>query len=239
MESSARFRAVAEMEFMADPRRYAELPRGKAPLDKPSESSHGTERQHFTRRSILLAATLRDEEGAVECDLIDLSAGGAKVQVAVPFVVGAQLLLTVGDEHSFYSKVAWRDGDFLGLRFIEPPDSVAAAIPNILKQVTDSRERRRHVRSSVLWSAEIYSGIRRAKGEILNISASGAKLHTSGHFPPGTQVAIRSDRFGEFQAEVVWQDGQAGNLGVRFLEDEEHIAEVIQRGLPSIRKPEG
>ncbi|MGF1609097.1 MAG: PilZ domain-containing protein [Kiloniellales bacterium] len=239
MDLSDEFHVAVEIVVMADPRRYAELPRGKASLDKPTEGSRWAERQRFTRRSILLAATLRDDEGAVECDLIDLSAGGAKVQVAVPFVVGAQLLLTIGDEHSFYSKVAWRDGEFLGLRFIEPPDSVAAAIPNILKGATDGRERRRHVRSSVLWSAELCSGIRRVKCEILNISASGAKLHASSQFPSGTEIVIRSDRFGEFRAEVVWQDSETGNMGVQFLEDEERIAEVIQRGLPSIRKPEG
>jgi hypothetical protein len=214
------------------------MPRPETSRDQQGESQQAAERQRFIRRSILLAATLRDDEGAVECDLIDLSAGGAKVRVAVPYPLGAQVLLTIGDEHGFYSKVAWRDGDFLGLRFIEPPDSVAAAIPDILKQNSDSRERRRQVRSSVLWSAEIYGGLRHSKCEILNISASGAKLHTAGQFPSGTEIAIRSVRFGEFRAEVIWQDKEAGTLGVRFLENDERIAEFIQRSLPSIRKSE-
>ena len=216
---------------MADPLRHPEDTQAL-----PADDQQGPERQRFTRRSILLNATLRDDEGAVDCDLVDISAGGAKVHVAAPFRLGAQLLLTIGDEHTFYSKVAWRDGEFLGLRFIEPPESIAAAIPDILRQNKEGAERRSRVRSTVLWSAEIYGGLRRAKCEILNISSSGAKLHTAGNFAPGTEVAIRSVRFGEFRAEVIWQDKESGTLGVHFLEEDERIAEVIRRSLPSIRK---
>lgn len=206
--------------------------------DTLRQTLQSRDRQRFTRRSTLLRATLRDGESTVECDLLDISAGGAKLRTPVPFAIGAQVLLSVGKDHQFQSRVTWREGEALGLHFLEPPEAVAAVIPEILESHADQRERRRHGRSTVLWSGEIYGGLRRAKCEILNISSSGAKLHTNGHFPAGTEIIIRSIRFGEFQARVIWQDKERATIGIEFLDDDERIAQIIERNLPSIRKQE-
>ena len=199
------------------------------------ETERPEERQRFTRRSVLIAAKLCMGDHMADCDVIDLSAGGAKVAVRERFPDNAKICLLI-DDYQFHGQIAWRDGDSLGLQFSEDPELVAPAIPEILNRKQDGRERREYTRSTVLWSGELYGGVRRAKCEVLNISAGGAKLHAPGNFPPGMTVVFRSVRFGEFKAEVVWQDRESNTLGVSFLESPERTAEILEKSLPSIRK---
>lgn len=202
----------------------------------PSEGpERPEERQRFTRQAVILAAKLRDSQGSVPCDVLDLSAGGAKVQASVDFPVGAEVQLEIGELQSFHATVAWCQGAFLGLNFHESPENVATSMPALLEAARDERERRRHIRSSVIWTGEIYGGLRRAKCEVLNISSGGAKLRTQGHFPAGTEVTVRSIRFGEFTAEVIWQDKASNTIGISFPVNGE-TAQLLRKCMPSGRK---
>ena len=209
------------------------------PLTVPAqpEEDRPEERQRYTRRSVLIAAKLCEGDRIADCDVTDLSAGGARVTAAEKCACNARMSLLIED-FQFHGHIAWCDGDCLGLQFSDDPEAVAPAIPEILNRTQDGRERRRHTRSTVLWSGELYGGVRRAQCEVLNISAGGAKLHAQGNFPVGTEVSFRSIRFGEFKAEVVWQNKENSTLGIAFLEDPEHTAEILEKSLPSIRKDE-
>jgi len=202
--------------------------------DRSDSQDRPDERQRYQRHQVIVAAKLHDSQGSVDCDVLDLSAGGAKVKAAVPFPAGAEVQLDIPDQRCFRATVAWCQGDYLGLEFHDEPEGVAAAMPAILEAVQDDRERRRHIRSSVIWTAEIYGGLRRAKCEILNVSSAGAKLRTQGHFPIGTQVTIRSIRFGEFQAEVVWQDKEANLIGISIPAND-RLAQLLNKCAPKVR----
>jgi len=201
----------------------------------PPDTERPEERQRFTRRSVLIAAKLCIDDHMADCDVIDLSAGGAKVAVRKRFPANAKICLLI-DDYQFHGQIAWRDGDNLGLQFSEDPELVAPAIPEILNRKLDGRERRKYTRSAVLWFGELYGGVRRSKCEIQNISAGGAKLQVTGNFPVGMTVLFRSVRFGEFKAEVVWQDRESGTIGISFLEDPARTAEILEKSLPSIRQ---
>ena len=172
------------------------------------------ERQRFPRRSTLIAAHLRISDELIEVDILDLSEGGAKLSVPMVLDLGQKIALVVEGIGEFTARVVWQNGQAHGVEFRDDPDSIAETLPEILDLAKDGRERRRHIRHSVLWKAEVYSGIRRSGCEILNISEGGARLRLEKSFTAAEEVTIRSIHFGERKGRVVWQDGN--RLGIEF-----------------------
>ena len=185
------------------------------PLDE-IKTEAPEERQRFARRSVLLAAKLNVDERQVDVDILDISEGGAKIAMADPAPVGTAVALQVEGVGLFASQVVWQSGDKVGLEFLTNPDAVAEDLPMIIESAKDSRERRRHVRTSVLWRAELFWGIRRADCEVLNISTSGARLRVSAEIKKGSEITLRSLRLGEHRGRVIWRDGD--RFGVEFDE---------------------
>ena len=187
------------------------------PLDDLAVSSP-EERQRYTRRSTLVAAHIRISDELLEVDILDLSEGGAKLSVPVVLDLGQRVVLLVEGVGEFPARVVWQSGQSHGIEFRDDPDVIAEEIPQIIESAQDARERRQHVRHSVLWKAELFSGIRRSDCEILNISEGGARVRLAKEFPLSDLVTIRSIHFGERKGKVVWQDGD--RLGMQFIEPE-------------------
>lgn len=182
----------------------------------PEDSGSPEDRQRYTRRSTLVAAHLRIADELLEVDILDLSEGGAKLKVPAVLNRGTKVALLVEGVGEFGGRVAWRQGDAHGIEFRESPAAVAESIPQIMESADEARERRMHMRSSVLWRAEIFSGIRRADCDILNISAGGCRVRLATEFVASDEVTIRSVRFGERKGRVVWKT--ADRLGIQFNE---------------------
>ena len=187
------------------------------PLDDPKGGAP-EDRQRFVRQSLLVAARLLVAEEDFEADILDLSAGGAKITCDQALAPETPVTLVVRGVGDFRGHVAWSDGRSHGLRFAIDPDIVEAAIPRIL-EASDSRERRRHTRSSVLWKAEIFGGIRRAECEVLNISKSGVRVRVKTDFKAEGEVTLRSIRFGEHKGRMVWREKD--RLGIEFIGNED------------------
>ncbi len=62
--------------------------------------------------------------------------------------------------------------------------------------------------------------------QMLNVSVSGARVHTEQSFDLGLHLKMAIHPFGEFACKIVWQKDL--NLGVKFLESEDVMAAVIQ-----------
>jgi hypothetical protein len=184
------------------------------PLDEKDPEALG-ERQRFARRSVLVAAKLMVDGRTLDVDILDISEGGAKITAPEPVEVGTAVDLLVEEVGRYPSQVAWRNGHNHGLEFLASPEAIAAELPQIIEKTDEARERRRHARTTVLWKAEIYGGIRRAPCEVLNVSDSGMRLRVTTEFKPGTEVTVRSIRFGERKARVIWR--QNDRLGIEFL----------------------
>lgn len=65
--------------------------------------------------------------------LRNVSAGGALVDVAVDYPIGAEVMLDLGDAGQFFTTVQWACGDQAGLRFVQPFDlsCLANARPDV------------------------------------------------------------------------------------------------------------
>ena len=59
--------------------------------------------------------------------LRNVSAGGALVEVATTYPVGAEIMLDLGDAGQFFATVGWTHGDQAGLKFAEPFDVMCLA----------------------------------------------------------------------------------------------------------------
>ena len=66
--------------------------------------------------------------------LRNVSAGGALVDVAVDYPVGAEVMLDLGNAGQFFTTVQWACGDQVGLRFVQPfdLDCLAKARPDVM-----------------------------------------------------------------------------------------------------------
>ena len=90
-------------------------------------------------------------------------------------------------------------------------------------------ELRRFERTTVLWSGELVYREQVVTCVIVNISAGGAMVRAEDPAFLMTLVVLRNSRIGELAAEVMWR--QDGELGLRFADDPETVAEIIGRAL--------
>ena len=83
------------------------------------------ERREQARRSVMWGALALSSGLQFKCVVLNISAGGAKVRIAQPFSPGTPVTLMVTRFGEFPAIVVWESGEFLGLKFQEPPDVVA------------------------------------------------------------------------------------------------------------------
>ncbi len=90
-------------------------------------------------------------------------------------------------------------------------------------------EIRRFDRTTVLWSGELVNREQIVACVIVNISAGGAMVRAEDSAFIMTSVVLRNSHIGELAAEVLWR--QDDELGLKFAEDPEMVAEIIGRAL--------
>lgn len=85
------------------------------------------------RMAVALAAELRTESGSTSCRLVNLSRGGACVEVDSPILRGRQIVLHRGAMKA-KGVVVWLRGDRCGVRFDQPIRAT-----DLLVQMSQSR----------------------------------------------------------------------------------------------------
>ena len=86
------------------------------------------------RMPVLLAAELRSETSRTRCRVIDLSRGGACVELDGPMAPGREITLHSGTMQA-RGKVVWLDGRRCGVRFAQPIRAT-----ELLVQMSQSRK---------------------------------------------------------------------------------------------------
>ncbi len=90
-------------------------------------------------------------------------------------------------------------------------------------------EIRRFDRTTVLWSGDLVYREQIVACVIVNISAGGAMVRVEDSAFIMTSVVLRKSHIGELAADVLWR--QDDELGLKFAEDPEMVAEIIGRAL--------
>jgi len=82
------------------------------------------------RRAVLWSGKLQFGDHEFECQIWNISLGGAKVNVGLPFSEGTDVTLVLKDRGEFAAKVMWRGERNLGLKFEDAPDDIRKAFGN-------------------------------------------------------------------------------------------------------------
>lgn len=193
-------------------------------------SSSPEEKQRHRRASIICSGRVELPDASLDCDILDISVGGAKIAIGKTLEPAAELVLQIGDLVALPGRVAWNREGQAGIEFSEDPGVIAVALPEILEGPAKEREQREHLRSTVLWSGEVACDGTITPCRILNVSPSGAKVRIERSFDPGTEASISCSRFGDVLVQVVWS--KDGNMGLRFQESPRRILQFIGNFLP-------
>ena len=74
-------------------------------------------RRRDKRSAVTLSADVISAGGSEHCNVIDISAGGAKIEIAQTLERDARVELKLGDAARFPSRVAWKQSPYYGLQF--------------------------------------------------------------------------------------------------------------------------
>jgi hypothetical protein len=210
---------------------------GGAAAGKTGGTEELHERQKHPRTAVFCSGKLAAGGHAWDCDILDISVGGAKLRFRTPLDPGAELRLTIEPHGTLPGRVAWQNGQYLGMEFVCDPDQAVRFVGDIIENPETNKEQRHYPRSSVLWSGQINTGGRSADCRILNISARGVKIRLLEPFEQASTVSLKIDRFGVFPGDVVWRYGDF--LGIRFRDDPADIAEIFGAAAPALRRTVG
>ena len=85
-------------------------------------------RRAHARHDVLLKARVMDEERWHDCSILNISAGGVKLQLDHPIGQGTVVRLEIGNFGQFNGTVVWRHGDGLGIKFSHDPSKIAEVL---------------------------------------------------------------------------------------------------------------
>jgi len=190
-----------------------------------SEPTSPTNKQQHMRYSTFARGKLFAGDREVDCDMLNISLGGAKLQLAEPVEADSDIRFQIEQVGEFSGRVAWRNGANVGIKFHEELSDVAGIVEAISIEGGDYNERRHAPRTSVLWSG---------KRSVLNVSARGAQIRCEKPCEFGLNVILYIDGRGELAGTLLWQNGTT--LGIAFQNDPGHIARVLGETLPTIRQ---
>ncbi len=199
-----------------------------------SEAADLKDRHRHPRTGVLCPAKLASGGQAWDCEILDISAGGAKVRLPKPLDPAAEFSLTIGSHGTFPVRVRWQNGPYLGVAFLCDLETSTRLVKDVIENPATSREQREHPRTAVLWTGRLHAGAQGADCRVLNISATGAKIHLLEPIPPAPIVSLRIERFGEFPGDVIWREGEF--LGIKFRDDPEDIVQIFGSAVPAMRR---
>ena len=206
---------------------------GGVTAGETGESADLNERQRHPRTAVFCPGELASAEQAWDCEILDISAGGAKIRLATPLDPAAELSLTIGSHGTLPVQVMWQNGQYLGVAFLCDLETSTQLVRDVVENPGTSREQRDSPRTAVLWTGRLHAGAQGADCRVLNISAAGAKIHLLEPLPPAPMVSLRIDRFGEFPGDVIWREEDL--LGIRFRDDPEDIIQIFGSAVPALR----
>jgi hypothetical protein len=107
---------------------------GTPATDIGTAKPHPAERRRHQRAGVMIMATLRTGRGFIECMVLDLSSGGAKLAFGEEIVLppGHAVALIIGRIGTFRAQAVWQRTTFTGIRFLDPPETIAQALGDML-----------------------------------------------------------------------------------------------------------
>jgi len=198
-----------------------------------SELAKPVDRQRHPRHATLVPGKLISGENEVDCEVLNVSVGGAKIRISEPIETNSHVCVKIRRVGEFNGRVAWRNGTTMGVEFHDELTKLARIVEDVLSSEVESQERRDDARTSVLWSGKLRSDGQLTNCRIVNFSLKGVQLLTEKEIKCGLEVILWIERFGEFTTKLVWQDGPS--IGVQFKDPPRTIVRRFGDSLPTVR----
>ncbi len=93
-----------------------------------NDPTDGANDRKFERKDVLFAARLYVGKDGMECEIVNISFGGAQVRVGKTLNNGDMVVLEIEPFGSFNMEVRWSDGKDTGVRFDDDPAKVAELV---------------------------------------------------------------------------------------------------------------
>ncbi len=102
-------------------------------LLRDSEGATGARRA--TRIQVLWSGILRSGHRSSECRIINVSLSGAKAHVSNPSELASPVVLKIDRFGEFHCEIVWREGDYLGLKFLADEQTIEETIGEAVPQI--------------------------------------------------------------------------------------------------------
>ncbi len=93
-----------------------------------SKKDKTADNREFERKDILFAARLYVGDDGMDCEIVNISFGGAQIRLARALNNGDMVVLEIEPFGSFNMEVRWSDGKDTGIRFDDDPAKVAELV---------------------------------------------------------------------------------------------------------------
>jgi len=90
------------------------------------------ERRRHQRIGVMWMASLRSGGNYVDCLVVDLSCGGARLLLSAPMILGPSVRVEIAAYGTFAASVVWQRNASAGIRFDAAPAAIAAAFAGLL-----------------------------------------------------------------------------------------------------------
>jgi hypothetical protein len=100
-----------------------------SPTDRAVRPS---DRREHKRYDVLRSAVVKGGRGHMECMVINLSLGGAKVMLMGTICLDPGVTLVIDEIGAFHADVVWQRQEFAGLRFTDPAAYLERTLGSIL-----------------------------------------------------------------------------------------------------------
>ena len=99
------------------------------------------EQRRHRRCSVLWTACLFSGGRTMDAVVLNLSAGGARIRLPQAPAVEDRATVSIGRFGDFAGRLVWRDGNEIGLEFLDPPERVVDKVGDTLPRIRKDFER--------------------------------------------------------------------------------------------------
>jgi hypothetical protein len=93
-----------------------------------------------TRVQVLWSGQLRSKETSNDCRIVNVSLGGAKAHVSNPSDIISPVTLAIDRFGEFSCEIVWREGNYLGLKFLDDPQTIEETVGQAVPQIRRNME---------------------------------------------------------------------------------------------------
>jgi hypothetical protein len=189
------------------------------------------DRQRYNRSAVFAPAVIRADDETYECDVLNVSAGGALIRTRRPFSYSGTFAICIAGLEELRAQLVRTHENNHGIAFEEDPGYTAGIVKELLMNPAYSRDHRSHPRRLVFLAGSFYLGGHYVRCKIQNLSVGGLFVRSEAIADPGEEIELTIARFGVMPVRVVWSNEHG--MGCHFLDPPAEIIARIGHLLPA------